>query len=108
MTVDRFNTGVTVITLSVMLKTLKNRLLGDSRTETAVRKLQQLYKQADNPEAFNEALKEGDIERAAGELEGMDTEDLYGQLDELRSLGEDLGEEYDEIENYDKEEFIDA
>ena len=90
-----------------MLEKLKERLLGDSRTVGALAEFKSLYESADDPEAFHEALVDGDIERAA-EHHPLSAEELHVRIDDLMGIGAELAEEYPEVVGSDREEFINA
>jgi protein-disulfide isomerase len=79
-------------------------VLADGRSSTAIRKIEELYDEVDNPEQFQKALAEGDLE-AAAEAAGMREDKLVAKLDNLREFGEAIGKEHsDTIENIDDEE----
>lgn len=82
-------------------------VLRDGRASKAIWKIEQLYREVDNPQQFQKALAEGDLETAA-EAAGMREGKLISKLDNLRKFGEVLGEEHTEtIESIGEEDLLD-
>lgn len=91
----------------LMLKRIKDRLLGEDRTAAIVAEVKSLYESADDPEAFNDALQEGDFE-AAAEYHPLSAAELKRRFDRIRENGEALEADYSELADSGKEEFINA
>lgn len=90
-----------------MLQRLKERFLGDERTLGAVAELKSLYDAAEDPEAFHEAMTQGDIESAA-DHHPLSSDELHDRVDGMMDLGDGLAEDYSEIRDKEPEEFINA
>ena len=90
-----------------MLKELKERFLGDKRTIGAVAELKSLYEAADDPEAFHEALAQGNIVGAA-DHHPLTAEELHNRIDDMMEKGMQLSEDYNEVLDHDQQDFIEA
>lgn len=73
---------------------LKERLFGDPGFHETIAAALRFFRQADDPEAFREALAEGDYERAA-DLADTDVETLDKQGSELRMGAEEVARRHD-------------
>ena len=90
-----------------MLKRLKDRLLGEDRSAAIIAELKTLYQSAHDPDAFHDALQEGDFETAA-EHHPLTADELKQRFDEIRQSGSDLEADYSELADSTKEDFINA
>ncbi|MFC6723195.1 hypothetical protein ACFQE1_02060 [Halobium palmae] len=73
----------------------------------AVSTLRELYAGAGDPEAFHEALGNGDIGRAA-QHHSLSENELRERIDSIYSIGMDLTKDYPEMADVDRDEFVDA
>ncbi|MCX2819756.1 hypothetical protein EGH25_10390 [Haladaptatus sp. F3-133] len=93
-------------TMSVLSR-LKEILLGDKEALAAAAKVRSIYEEADEPEKFATALQDGDFEEAA-EYHTLSAEELKDEFDDVLSTGKGLAQEYTELSDSDKNEFVEA
>lgn len=90
-----------------VLSRLKEILLGDKEALAAAAKVRSIYEEADEPEKFATALQDGDFEEAA-EYHTLSAEELKDEFDDVLSTGKGLAQEYTELSDSDKNEFVEA
>lgn len=88
-----------------MASTLK-KVLWDPGALRMAAKAVGLFRRAEDTEEFQQALAEGDLERAQ-DLVDMSEEEFHETVTEWREQAEELAEKYSDVSEADKEEILD-